>query len=64
MTEQQRTTRDVEQDRRTATTLNRYGKNVYVKPPHGPLPGVFDLRHQLGRAPTVAEYRQSRGYDR
>ncbi len=28
----------------------------------GPLPGVFDLRRQLGRAPTVAEFRATRGY--
>lgn len=31
---------------------------------HDPLPGVFDLRRQLGRAPTVAEWRASRGLDR
>lgn len=25
-------------------------------------PGVFDLRRELGRAPTVEEYRATRGY--
>lgn len=29
--------------------------------PAAPRPGVFDLRRQLGRAPTVAEFRAARG---
>jgi hypothetical protein len=35
-----------------AATLNRR---------RTPAPGVFDLRKQLGRAPTAAEYRAARG---
>lgn len=27
-------------------------------------PGVFDLRKTLGRAPTVAEFRATRGHNR
>jgi hypothetical protein len=29
----------------------------------GSLPGVFDLRRELGRAPTVEEFRRTRGHN-
>ena len=35
-------------------------KEIEEKPRSGPRPGVFDLRKQLGRAPTAKEYRDAR----